>query len=61
MYIEKLKFFQAKNFSDDSKNKAILLSSCGTVTYKLFKVVYDQVGGLTFIDFVFLHYAKKSF
>ena len=38
MYIEQLKlFFEANNVSDDSKKRAILLSSYGTVTYKLFK------------------------
>ena len=37
-YIEQLEYFyEANNDSDDSKKRAILLSSCGTVTHKLFK------------------------
>ena len=30
-------FFQANGIEDDNKRKAILLSSCGSDTYKLFK------------------------
>ena len=30
-------FFIANRITDESKQKAILLSSCGTATYKIFK------------------------
>ena len=37
-YTEQLKlFFEANRISDESQRKAILLSSCGITTYKLFK------------------------
>ena len=37
-YIEQLEFFfEANRISDESQRKAILLSSCGITTYKLFK------------------------